>query len=111
MTLLEGRDSPAVSLYLRFDEATLALQDSQTRLERVPIAVNLRHDQLDEIVTQAWLDDTAFSSQNGPEPLPRLHGPLSFLHRLAQHLKALRELVRGKAENSTPRLQLQAGRK
>ena len=54
-TLLEGRDCPAVSLYARFDEATLALQGTETRLERVPIVANLRHDQLDAVVTQAWL--------------------------------------------------------
>ena len=47
-TLLEGRDCPAVSLYVTFDEATLAVRRSETRLERVPIAANLRHDQLDE---------------------------------------------------------------
>ena len=47
-TLKEGRDCPALSLYVTVDEATLASTlDSQTRLERVPIAANLRHDQLD----------------------------------------------------------------
>jgi exoribonuclease-2 len=37
------------------DEATLEIQDSETRLERVPIAANLRHDQLDALVTADWL--------------------------------------------------------
>ena len=46
-TLMAGRDCPAVSLYVTFDEATLAITDSRTALERVPIAHNLRHDQLD----------------------------------------------------------------
>ena len=46
-TLQEGRDCPAVSLYADFDEATLALKETRTRLERVPIVANLRHDQLD----------------------------------------------------------------
>ena len=41
-TLTEGRDCPALSLYCRFDEATLALKGSETRLERVRIAANLR---------------------------------------------------------------------
>ena len=31
----------------------------ETRLERVPIAANLRHDQLDAVVTEAWLQEPA----------------------------------------------------
>jgi exoribonuclease-2 len=58
-TLQEGRDCPAVSLYVTFDEATLTIQSNVTRVERVPIAANLRHDQLDTVVTWpscfAWL--------------------------------------------------------
>ncbi|RYF43084.1 MAG: RNB domain-containing ribonuclease [Comamonadaceae bacterium] len=97
-TLLEGRDCPAVSLYVEFDEATLELKGSQTRLERVPITANLRHDQLDGTVTEEWLQQATVSSENGPLCLSGLHGPLSFLHRLARHLKAQREVVRGKPE-------------
>ncbi|REM38718.1 RNB domain-containing ribonuclease, partial [Mycobacterium tuberculosis] len=58
-TLLEGGDRPAVSLYARFDEATLELQGTETKLERVPIVANLRHDQLDTVVTQQWLEDAS----------------------------------------------------
>jgi exoribonuclease-2 len=50
-TLMAGRDCPAVSLYVTFDEATLAVTNSRTALERVPIALNLRHDQLDTVIT------------------------------------------------------------
>jgi exoribonuclease-2 len=98
-TLQEGRDCPAVSLYVRFDEATLALQNTETRVERVPIAANLRHDQLDAIVTEAWLKDESFTHADGVlEPaMPREQ--LAFMFRLAQHLKAQREVVRGKPEN------------
>jgi exoribonuclease-2 len=98
-TLQEGRDCPAVSLYVTFDEATLALQNTETRVERVPIAANLRHDQLDAIVTEAWLKDTSFThAADVVEPeMPRAQ--LAFLFRLAQHLKAQREVVRGKPEN------------
>jgi exoribonuclease-2 len=98
-TLQEGRDCPAVSLYATFDEATLALQNTETRVERVPIAANLRHDQLDAIVTEAWLNDDSFTHAAGVvEPaMPRAQ--LAFLFRLAQHLKAQREVVRGKPEN------------
>jgi exoribonuclease II len=98
-TLQEGRDCPAVSLYVTFDEATLALQNTETRVERVPIAANLRHDQLDAIVTEAWLKDDSFTHEAGVvEPaMPRAQ--LAFMFRLAQHLKAQREVVRGKPEN------------
>ncbi|MCW5649795.1 MAG: RNB domain-containing ribonuclease [Ramlibacter sp.] len=98
-TLQAGRDCPAVSLYVTLDEATLEIRGTQTRLERVPITHNLRHDQLDGLVTAEWLDNPAFEHQNTPQPLPDLRSSLSFLHRLARHLKAQREVVRGKPEN------------
>ncbi|WP_048440205.1 ribonuclease catalytic domain-containing protein [Caenimonas sp. SL110] len=97
-TLQEGRDCPAVSLYATFDEATLELRESQTKLERVPIVANLRHDQLDAVVTEEWLQDPA-PPEDPRLPVPGLHPPLAFLHRLALHLKSLREIVRGKPEN------------
>lgn len=65
-TLLEGADRPAVSLYARFDEATLELQSTETKLERVPIAANLRHDQLDSVVTQPWLEDGSITHEDTP---------------------------------------------
>ncbi len=98
-TLTEGRDCPAVSLYARFDEQTLKLLGAETRLERVPIVANLRHDQLDEGVTEAWLQDTAVSNQGLPQAASSLREPLSFLYRLAKQLKAGREVVRGKPES------------
>ena len=98
-TLLEGRDCPAVSLYVTLDEKTFEIQASETRLERVPVAHNLRHDQLDSLVTEAWLAPGAASDPNGPQPASSLREPLSFLYQLARHLKAQRELVRGKPEN------------
>ncbi|MES2939340.1 MAG: RNB domain-containing ribonuclease [Pseudomonadota bacterium] len=96
-TLQEGRDCPAVSLYVTMDEATLEVKGSETRLERVPISANLRHDQLDAHVTEGWLDGTA-SPDGVPEVAARLRPELSFLFRLARHLKAQREIVRGKPE-------------
>jgi exoribonuclease-2 len=98
-TLQEGRDCPAVSLYADFDETTLALKTTETRLERVPIVANLRHDQLDGFITQAWLEDAAVDNAGTPEVARRLREPLSFLFRLARQLKAQREVVRGKPES------------
>jgi exoribonuclease-2 len=96
-TLLEGRDCPAVSLYVTLDEATLVAKESATRLERVPIRANLRHDQLDAFITQDWLEGRDTGAPV-PEPAAHLRAPLAFLWRLAQHLKGLREQVRGKPE-------------
>jgi exoribonuclease-2 len=90
-TLTAGQDCPAVSLYVTFDEATLAVQGSETKLERVRIATNLRHDQLDSVITEASL--------SGEAPADYAHAEeLAFAFRLARHLKAQREVVRGKPE-------------
>jgi exoribonuclease-2 len=97
-TLMAGRDCPAVSLYVSFDEATLEPRESRTELERVPIALNLRHDQLDTVITEAWLTGETPASNATPE-IAALQPSLAFLHRLACHLKAQREVVRGKPEN------------
>lgn len=90
-TLIEGRDCPAVSIYLTMDEATLEITARETRLERVSIAANLRHDKLDKIITDATL--------TGAEPATYDFAPeLAFAYRLAKDLKAKREVVRGKPE-------------
>jgi exoribonuclease II len=98
-TLMEGRDCPAVSLYVTLDEATLEIKATETKLERVHIGANLRHDQLDAVVTLDWLQDPSFKHDIDPQPLQHKREQLSFLYRLAQDLKAKREVVRGKPEN------------
>jgi exoribonuclease II len=91
-TLTEGRDCPAVSLYVTLDEATLEVKASQTKLERVRIVSNLRHDRLDAVITEAAL--------LGEAKADYAHAAeLAFAFRLARHLKAQREVVRGKPEN------------
>ena len=90
-TLTAGRDCPAVSLYVTLDELTLEVRASETRIERVPIAANLRHDQLDAVVTEDSLVGQA-SADYAFAP------DLAFAFRLAQALKAKREVVRGKPE-------------
>ncbi len=91
-TLIEGRDCPAVSLYVTMNEATFDVKSSETRLERVPIAANLRHDQLDSVITEASLSGEAAAEYAfAPE--------LALAFRFARHLKAQREVARGKPEN------------
>jgi len=90
-TLVEGRACPAVSLYVTLDEATLEVKSSETRLECVPIAANLRHDRLDGVISEATLDGSSAADYAfAPE--------LAFAFRLAKALKARREVVRGKPE-------------
>ncbi len=98
-TLQEGRDCPAVSLYLRVDESTLDILESETRVEQVFIAANLRHDMLDDVVTEAWLANSATELPAGKDIPQMPHAQLAFLYRLAQQRKAQREVVRGKPEN------------
>ncbi|NBW77836.1 MAG: RNB domain-containing ribonuclease, partial [Betaproteobacteria bacterium] len=112
-TLQAGRDCPALSLYMTLDEHTLEVLEHITRVERVPIAHNLRHDQLDAWVTPQWLgikevtgkagdDETGTDPTLAPQiplPLRELQPELSFLYRLALQLKAQREQVRGKPES------------
>ncbi|MBT9459438.1 MAG: RNB domain-containing ribonuclease [Burkholderiaceae bacterium] len=90
-TLMAGRDCPAISLYVTMDEATLEVRGSETRIERVPIVANLRHDQLDAVVTEASLTGEAPADYEFAKEL-------AFTFRLAKHLKAKREVVRGKPE-------------
>jgi exoribonuclease II len=91
-TLTEGQTCPAVSLYVTLDEGTLEVRGHETKLERVPITSNLRHDVLDALITQASLEGAA------PANYPHA-AELAFCWRLAQQLKAQREVVRGKPEN------------
>ena len=97
-TLAEGQACPAVSLYVTLDEATLAIKHTETKLERVHIAANLRHDQLDQWVTPEWLENSHALARESEPQIGITHTELAFLWRLAQHLKAGREVVRGKPE-------------
>ena len=90
-TLQEGRESAVISLYVTLDEVTMARVATETKIERVLIAANLRHDKLDSEVNEATL------AAGLPASLP-FAAELTFLHRLARHLKAGREAVRGKPE-------------
>ncbi len=91
-TLAEGQNCPALSLYVTLDETTLEVRSSETKIERVPIAANLRHDKLDAVVTEATLTGEAAAEYAFAKEL-------GFVFRLARDLKAKREVVRGKPEN------------
>ncbi len=76
------RDGPraAVSLYLDVDPASLAVRGEETRIERVPIAENLRHHEV-ELLNDALAD-------GHPAAGVPFAAELEFLHRLALVLEA-----------------------
>ena len=97
-TLAEGKNCPAVSLYVTFDEASFDIIATESKLELVPIITNLRHDTLEDVVTEAWLESSDFRTLNGIQPAYLLPESLSYLYQLAKNLKQKREVVRGKPE-------------
>jgi exoribonuclease-2 len=92
-TLAEGSQPPALSLYVDFD-AQWRMRGHETRVERVPIVANLRHDLLDAAVTEEALQGDP-AAQTYP-----CAAELAQLWRLAQVLKAGREQVRGRPERN-----------
>ncbi len=91
-SLDEGKPRPALSLYVEADLATGEIISSETRLERIQVRANLRHNTLDEFVTEEALNDPDADLPYGEWLRP--------LWRFAQHLCAQREQVRGKPENN-----------
>jgi exoribonuclease-2 len=89
-SLAEGRELPVLSLYLDVDPGTWSVLGWSSTVERVRIAANLRHDRLDERVTEESLASGCPDVPFGEE--------LSKLWRLAGALLAAREAARGKPE-------------
>jgi exoribonuclease-2 len=97
-TLAEGNNCPSVSLYVTFDEASFDIISTESKLELIPIIANLRHDMLEDKVTEEWLGSTTSRDINELQPAYLLPESLSFLFKLANNLKQKREIVRGKPE-------------
>jgi exoribonuclease-2 len=96
-SLEAGREVPALSLYVDLDADGLRIESSFTRVERIRVAANLRHDRLDELVTEAALEPPAAGE---PDPLASLEqgAALRALWRLTIALSDARDIVRGKPE-------------
>ncbi len=86
-----GQTVPVLSLYVEVDRVSFTALSFETRVERVRIAANLRHDVLDEVVTPEAIEAGQLDTSFGKE--------LLFLHGLARVLLAERERVRGKPES------------
>jgi exoribonuclease II len=90
-TLEEGRTMPAVSLYATVD-AEGVVTATESKIEAVPVAANLRHNLLDEVVTAQSLDEGS-----GQYPFAR---ELAVLWRVANWIGRERDKLRGKPENN-----------
>ena len=97
-TLAEGKNCPAVSLYVTFDEASFDIISTESKIESVPIVANLRHDTLEDLITDEWLASSNSRTINGLQPTYLMPEALSYLHQLAKNLKQKREVARGKPE-------------
>ncbi len=85
-TLAEGKTCPALSLYATLDPSDWSVISTETRAELVPIANNLRHNDLDDVVNEETL-------ASGEGEYPR-KAELTLLWAWAQHLEAGRMVKR-----------------
>jgi len=88
---------PALSLYVRFN-AQCEVIGEETRVERLQILANLRHDQLESQIDEACIE--AWAQGHWPQPVleDRFMQALGQLWRVSKRLQADRELVRGRPE-------------
>jgi len=101
-TLSAGREVAAASLYLDLDPDTLVIAGSQSRLELVPIATNLR---IAELETRLHAESLAAGTVEGE------HGEdLVLLWRLACKLRAGRGAGEEKSEKLDYTFRVEAGR-
>lgn len=89
-SLAEGREVPVLSLYVDVARDSLAVLRTETRIERVRIAANLRHDRLDAVITDESIVDASFDAPFAQE--------LALLWRFARALLTRREAARGRPE-------------
>jgi exoribonuclease-2 len=89
-SLAAGRVLPVLSLYVDVERDTLRPLGHETRLERIRIDSNLRHDLLDEQVTEMHVAAGTVEVPHGRE--------LVFLWHFARARLAEREIARGKPE-------------
>jgi len=87
-----GREVAALSLYLDVSADGSDIEASHSRVERVPIAANLRHEQVSAQITEASLESDA-----GARALP-FGLALQVLWRVTLASVARRERMRGKPE-------------
>jgi exoribonuclease-2 len=94
-TLAEGGLRPAVSLYMIVNTGTYEVLATETRVERVFISKNLRHNELEDVVTEASLAEAHAGTGDESEYRDYPHQrEISALWPLAQALYEKRQLAR-----------------
>ena len=79
-TLAAGRTVPCVSLYVDVEPADLAIAHTESRVEVIAVAANLRHHELDEVITAE-----ALAAGSGDYPFKE---EIALLWRFANKLEA-----------------------
>ena len=91
-----GKTMPALSLYSDIDDACTVISASHSVLERIQVAANLRHDQLDGVVTEDFVEGSEPAATG--TPVDEFAQDLRTLWKLTLSLCKQREVVRGKPE-------------
>lgn len=91
-SLDEGKPVPALSLYVTANPTTGEIVGHESKLERVAVRANLRHNLLDEHITESSLADPTIILPYNEWVRP--------LWQFALQLSKQREMIRGKPENN-----------
>jgi exoribonuclease-2 len=91
-SLDEGRPVPVLSLYVTANPDTGEILSHESRLERLTVRANLRHNALDDFITEESLADPSIKLPYNDWIRP--------LWQLSLALCKQREIVRGKPENN-----------
>lgn len=89
-SLDEGRSVPCLSLYITVHDDTFGVEKTETRLERITVERNVRHDRIDELVTEEAIENHTLDIEYAEE--------ISWLWHFARRLLREREEVRGRPE-------------
>lgn len=89
-SLDEGVEVPCLSLYITVKDDTFSVESTETRLERIAVAKNLRYDKIDDLVTEEAIENKTLDIPFAEE--------IGWLWRFAKVLQKGREEVRGRPE-------------
>ena len=97
-SLDEGHVRPALSLYLDINIETLQVANEFSQVDRIRVARNIRHDELEPFDTEAQLDWQPVPGEEDPLAGLPYADAFRLLWRFTQVLSAERDKVRGRPE-------------
>ena len=97
-SLDEGHVRPALSLYLDINIETLQVANEFSQVDRIRVARNIRHDELEPFDTEAQLDWQPAPGEEDPLTGLPYADAFRLLWRFTQVLSAERDKVRGRPE-------------